>query len=964
MALPPLQAPSFLPLRLWNPARDRTANAFDAAASTQRTADTASSGQPQLPEWLTTPTTQSTTAPSLLPTSAPQQPQPDDELPDWAPLLLGPLQSPAPESPVPPARTDHGRIDYEVQPGDILACIMSDRHVTEADLEWVNDRPFPPSGDSDLIYPGETIVVLDAERNAMARAQREALADGEDPRQFIVQEMTYATSQSPVPGDALEELKAELKARRPNDAAWAEAVDDAGESAEQLWESQGRTHAVFDPLYSNISEPLPHIASLSFSDEVHNQFVALATTTPTREAIENHRDMLLAYGPQDNVMWQNLVRQEAKEFLETGPQRAAGEVREAYETEQTDLSDPTGAYLAAEKLAELTDPEKVDPLTAALILEAAGPTISNITSDFVNPGIQLTHDQPDSGVTGEYGAIYRNLSAAADSAARSPLGQESVESMAFTLQAHGAPYVNARTSAAEGEGTALSLAIAYELRMNGDDENADRIETEVLDGVSYLKDQVRDSVIELGTTAMPFIDPQSNWAGFLPDSDSADSSPFRTAEETQEQRIDDQPEIVDDVESDLERINREGYQLTRAMTNLADYASQQQGSPNEEALLREAGPPDPADEPELSLALAVSTSGMTEVARLFNQDSIESGAVADPTTIVPDWSWPSRMVRNHIQADVRAVTGTRPFGIGLSLYGTGTYIWGISNKSTRFGGNIDQPGYLGEQGWRDLGFLGLYGSGALIEGTQVISRAMILRMGLDGTESGLRGIIGRIGNDTGGWSKLFRNHLSWFGWFNAAGTANYISQGDWLRASALGVAAGGTFISSYPALQRLLHLGKGGGPVGTAMTLIGSSALALIDMHEKVEQGNATAGDGRAYLIAAGVDPDIAAALERDDGDVLSVAGRLSALAEYRGTTPQEVLRFLNEQEPREVFDMAYAAQYVEPEDDGSYPSGEPANQWRDETPGGWDDKAMIRPLNIAELNEWVDHFMPGFPSG
>jgi hypothetical protein len=97
---------------------------------------------------------------------------------------------------------------------------------------------------------------------------------------------------------------------------------------------------------------------------------------------------------------------------------------------------------------------------------------------------------------------------------------------------------------------------------------------------------------------------------------------------------------------------------------------------------------------------------------------------------------------------------------------------------------------------------------------------------------------------------------------------------------------------------------------------------------------------------------------------LLSVAGCLFALAEYRDTTPQEVLRFLNEQEPREVFDLAYAAQYVKPQDDGSYPIGEPANQWRDETPGGWDNKAMVRPLNTAGLSEWVDHFMPGFPQG
>lgn len=229
--------------------------------------------------------------------------------------------------------------------------------------------------------------------------------------------------------------------------------------------------------------------------------IYLAETTPTIEAIEQHEKMLLKYGPRDEV-WQDAIKAQTEEFLNERPRRAAQEIADAYNGATGEQGDPSGAYLAARKLRELTDPDKVDPLTAARILSESNSTVINISSDFIDPTQNLWYDRPVHGVTGEYDEIYSNLSAAADSSARSSEGQSTIQSMAFTLKAHGAPFIKAQEPASKGH-TTLSLAVARELRMNSDDDNADRIVSEVLDGarpmVEILPDSGKRSVCSPGS---------------------------------------------------------------------------------------------------------------------------------------------------------------------------------------------------------------------------------------------------------------------------------------------------------------------------------------------------------------------------------------------------------------------------------------------------------------------------------
>lgn len=863
-------------------------------------------------------------------TQDPIQPSPDEELPDWAGLLLDPLSAESvEESPVPSATMDAGREIHEVRPQDNLSWIALLYGRSEDELALVNPSLFPPEGNPDLITPGQEVVIFDDERTRLVTEQYRALEEGEDPRPFIEQEMVYATRDAATPADILGELKEELKARWPENDTFATAVDDAGKSVTLLWDAQGRTHAVFEPIYRWADDISP-IGFMQFGREVRDQYTALAETTPTIEAIKQHEKMLLKYGPQDEV-WQDAIKAQTEEFLNERPRRAAQEIADAYNGATGEQGDPSGAYLAARKLRELTDPDKIDPLTAARILSEANSTVISISSDFIDPTQSLWYDKPEHGVTGEYGEIYSNLSAAADSAARSPEGQASIETMAFTLKAHGAPSINARGPASEGH-TTLSLAIASELRMNSDDDNADRIVSEVLDGVSDLEGRARDAVTELGNTAAPLLVPSTEWAEFLPEGEEPTDW------------FNDQ-DVLKDVEDKLDALDPLGYQLTRAYAGVAEYAPQLTGSSHHQKLL-ELGPDE--DDEKLSLVLNASRGGLLETTRLMNLEGLDDGSFGNPNDIVINWSWPAREARNTSLSLIESTTGHKPTGVGLSLYGAGTYIWGVDNK-------------LEDGRGSHLDAILLYGAGAATEGTHAIGRALAHHWGLtDAGNNRAENMVWNIAQKQGTFGKLFNFHLKALDAWFVYSTINAAAQGDWAGAALLGGATGGSAIASSMRLQNFLKLGRLGGPVGNGLILLGSLGLTLKDNMERVALATATEPYQEDYLAAAGIDPEVAGALARNDENGLSVAGRLAALAEYRGTTPEAVLEYLAGQNPRDVFDLTYAAVDVKPGNDGNYPAGEPSGYWTNKP----DIKADFRPANLAELNQFVEHYMPGFPGG
>src|SRR5262249_33296268 len=161
--------------------------------------------------------------------------------------------------------------------------------------------------------------------------------------------------------------------------------------------------------------------------------------------------------------------------------------------------------------------------------------------------------------------IYRNLCAVADSIDRSPEGKDSIDSMAMTLQAHGAPNVYAKGAIADGSGTVLSMAIAKELLWNGDEKNANRIANDVLGGLDDLKKKVRGDVDKLGQDANPLLNPTMNWDPFFK---GANGQPIHSPD--MKAWVDNHPDILKTLNGDMDRLNVDGYQLVRAMSGIQE----------------------------------------------------------------------------------------------------------------------------------------------------------------------------------------------------------------------------------------------------------------------------------------------------------------------------------------------------------------------------------------------------------
>jgi len=283
-------------------------------------------------------------------------------------------------------------------------------------------------------------------------------------------------------------------------------------------------------------------------------------------------------------------------------------------------------------------------------------------------------------------------------------------------------------------------------------------------------------------------------------------------------------------------------------------------------------------------------------------------------------------------------TGAEPFGLGLSLYGTLSYIGGVKNQATELYRNYGDPGWMLLRGWRVLGFMGMYTAGILIEGAKVAGHIASNWKDLQASQSALgQFTAGAVGNVQGStWKKFFSNHVKAFGWFNAGGTVWYFIQGDIERGTALGFAAGGTLLSSYASRIGLRILGNG---ITTAASLV----LVGLNLRDQERRRTLTEPFNKDYLITAGLRPEIAEQLAKNDSDGLSAGPKLEQLAKHLRVTPQELLQYLNAQDPRWVGEfLSHGVHAVAPTEQGQYPASRPGQNLRmQQGITGWTSPAL-----------------------
>jgi hypothetical protein len=824
-----------------------------------------------------------------------------------------------------------GQTTYEVRSGDTLTSIAQDHDLTLDDVRLTN----PKYADGKLM-PGDKLLLLYDKDHPDVAAERldiaRKIAVTNDPAELatlVQQDLQLATRYAAIPGDNVKGLKTDLLALKPGDQAFENIVNIEVDKALTDWDAQGRTHEVWDPLIQAAEAG----DWGKFEEVLLQQFGTAAATNPTTQAVADHKKMLLTFGPQDPA-FRTAVEGGANEFLVGRPQRAANEVAQAYEQ--------GGATAGAEKLRELTDPSKVDPLTAALIFKESKPTIDKIVGYLGEAG-QNSERGYSSELLVEPLFVFRDLSAAADSASRSSEGMPEVSRVAGQLNSNDFTtmltsrddigHILQRNGVGEGYGVTLLLEMATQSKASGDMDTASDLTGIVREGINTLKDNVRNRVGDLGEAALPLIEPMANWGTAV-------------GEDKFKQWLDAHPELLAKIDEELAKVDIAGYQLNRAIDAVNQYAPKLDGVEDHGDLVKLGTMPTIEGDPQLAYAMTAGPASMFESVRQGNTELLQQGDLDNPYLIVPDPSWPTRMLRNHVQSYYSAAN--KPSGVGLSLFGTGTYVWGVGAHGTELFRKIRTegvvPAIFKEDGWRNLGFLGMYGAGIAIEGRQ----AWALRSGQ------------KV------WDDAFKTHIKLFGWWNVLGTANYALQGDVPRTIALGAAAGGTLLSSYAGVLRWAKIG------GTFATLIGSAGIFVLDTIDKAKLAARTEPYNKEFLIMAGVKPEIANILADNDGDGISPAGRLAALAEYRGVAPEEMLDYINGLDPRDARLLVDAANKIDPNDDGMFPTGGPDDRNFTQIPM-WDpmigspDKqflnpSVISPSTIAGLNWWATRFMPGMP--
>jgi LysM repeat protein len=827
------------------------------------------------------------------------------------------------------AKARDGQVTYTVQPGDNLTNVATRFGLSLTDIKAADPKFFPPGGNPNLIFSGEHLLVL----NKTLSENAEAMAKTKDPatlKGLIAFDLLYTTRGLQTPGDQLSAQEKILIARRGNDPAFATLVKGEGQTLTQLWTAQGRTHAIWDPLNKFASK---HDWN-GLKGEINSQIETLTATSPAVDAVNNYKTMLLTYGSH-NPQFTAAVNQAVHKFLVTDPAAAAKEVAQIYNE-----GGPLAGVAASQKLADLTNPQTVNPLTAVLIAQQSSPTILKITAALVT-GHGIVNGAAPPGAF----QTYNNLSAVADGIDRSPAGTTVINQMANVLRNADPTRFDVQYAVTHGSGVVLPLAIAAQLSQHGDKAQANQFVAATTAGIVDLKQQIRDDVGKLGTDASLLLGPGGNWNALL----AGSNQPFKTPSALS--FFNSHPTQLKAIKADMTTLNVDGYELERAIAGVNEYAPKLTGLRDHGQLVNQAKMPDPKQDPKLSMALAVSAAGLQDGLRGLNLTLAGTESTqAALSKIVPDLSWPSRMARNQVLADIKLATGTRPTNIGLSLFGTGTYLWGVYDQGAALSADIKQDGwekglFSSDNGWRNAGFLGMYALGTVIEGGQVFSQAATNLLGLTAADTGWKGMLasaatglksGQTDPLTGvsgnAWGDLFSNQLKWFGWWNLIGTANYALEGNFPKAGALGTATLGTFISQYPGVASALGIGRLGAvlglddplalasPIGAALTLIGSAAIFWLNAHERAELAAKSEPFNRDYLIAAGVKPDIATALAQNDSNGVGVAPRLTALAKYQGISPNALLQWLNQQPPSFVQNLVtHGLLPLQPDAQGNY---------------------------------------------
>lgn len=837
-----------------------------------------------------------------------------------------------------------GMIEYKVQKNDTLKNIAENHGLTEAELADINN--FSEKGRAKhVLKAGEKLTILDKQRTdayitmksmmvdvksyearnsellqqpiiAPLRDQYSELREKTDQQWLKIEalaaaEIDYALQNEAVPADQLAKVSEELKARFPGNPRYSEAIDQASGAMVQKWESQGRIHAVLDPLTQAVNAGnWDQVQGL-----VRQQFDNVARINPTESAINQHADIITGYGP-DNARFRDITNAIKTDILVDRPYAIAESIRQAYEN--------GGPAEAGNKLREVTNPRNVDPLTAGLAVRLSKPIIESIATNIKDISTRTSMPNPLSPGYANQAALgpiiesrFRNLNAALDSASRSPVANATINAAANILKDTHFLADVAKTSVSAGEGTVLPLAIA-KARQDSGHPLADEMVKVVGEGVQELETTVRKDVRKFFYDMEEVRDPAVNWKDFLGEKKAQKAVDLYTSFN---------PQFMQKMQTDLQdKIDPGGYKIIRALDGLSRYSEQLKNLSNGTELVKRQ---DILNQDNAELKLATSfASGSIETYRFLNQTifGTEQAAAIANITVDPGWalrsargvakqapaigelarSLPSFNLTQVIQslqakttipADMAWYRPFSPPGMALSSVGVITYPIGIGvwlsgdDVTLRHYANAIQysGGFVKELVELATGSVEYIAEKTLINAHELhkLSPAEIKEF----MEQRRTNPLSKIGRGTHvGWSRYAKGLSVAGGVLDAWGAATYYQKQDYWRAVPLTISASA---SALPFIVEGAWVGPVGAlaSIGAASTILGKNAW---DHHKEVTRLEEPT-ENFLKLADPSIDPDLAKYLSNHNSEGQSIAPALSAFAKHLNVSPSAMYDWIKD---------------------------------------------------------------------
>ncbi|WBL81352.1 LysM peptidoglycan-binding domain-containing protein [Bradyrhizobium xenonodulans] len=607
-----------------------------------------------------------------------------------------------------------------------------------------------------------------------------------------------------------------------------------------------------------------------------------------------------------------------------------------------------GAKAAADALNAQTS--SVSPETAKQIVAASMPTIDAIAADLDKS--MRNGDGPIS--YKDYNAVYGDLAAATDMAARGTNGQKVVDDVAATMIRHLPsqkfqpqfqdspsyplqPYQQAvMQSVLDGKGASLQLATTTQLKASGRTSEADSLVSAISVGAQGLKGRVEDDVKTFSEASGDITRLRADWSGVM----SKDKLDAATID-----YLNRNPGVLPKFDQSYNALDGDGYAVAR--TNLAiDAALPQLQGLSQTAQLADAKK-DLGESKEAQFAVGISDKASDEVLRQVLANEVPAGAKANPNSSIGG-------SRNFVKELGNAAMQGQPSAlgaIGASNTGaarkvtdlfTGQSVAVDPKKMSLFGGGMNGLGaaFSGYQTYLSYEKLAKGGT-TMLDKTKAVYYAMgtvkesaeglaVMAqrgwLGLDripGAQQ-LSGTLLEKANRTGllsepGWVRFSTFFKIGGGLIDAGYAVDAASKGDMPAALLYGTSAGGGFLAAAGSVAASdSWLATFGGPVGAGVVL--ASAVGLYLYNDAKDKARFE-GPSREFLESAGYDPKVASALaDYDNNDGRSAGPALAAAARQFGISPEELMQRLNKQDPDKVHDLIHEAWTVEPDDKGNYP--------------------------------------------